>query len=130
MMNPPAPLFQKALSSLAACVIGTVSQLPAAPTGDQVLTDMMRALLKLQNADGLWRTSLLDPEDPVGQSSGSAFFTYAPAWGVNRGLPKDGEFRQATLRGWSALATPSFAVHQSPVPATPPPAATEAAANS
>jgi rhamnogalacturonyl hydrolase YesR len=66
--------------------------------------DMMRALLKLQNADGLWRTSLLDPEDPVGESSGSAFFTYALAWGVNRGLLKGDEFREAALRGWSALA--------------------------
>ncbi len=48
--------------------------------------DMMFALLKLQNQDGLWRSSLLDPEAPQGESSGSAFFVYAMAWGLNRGL--------------------------------------------
>jgi rhamnogalacturonyl hydrolase YesR len=48
--------------------------------------DMMYALLKLQNPDGLWRTSLLDPDGPQGESSGSAFFVYGMAWGINRGL--------------------------------------------
>ena len=55
--------------------------------------DMMHALLKLQNPDGLWRTSLLDPQDPKGESSGSAFFVYAMAWGINRGLLPAGDIQ-------------------------------------
>ncbi|MES2922080.1 MAG: glycoside hydrolase family 88 protein [Verrucomicrobiota bacterium] len=66
--------------------------------------DMMHALLKLQNADGLWRTSLLDPQDPQGESSGSSFFIYAMAWGINRGLLPADTFRPAVMKGYQALA--------------------------
>jgi unsaturated rhamnogalacturonyl hydrolase len=66
--------------------------------------DMMHALLKLQNPDGLWRTSLLDPQDPKGESSGSAFFTYAMAWGINRGLLPAKTFKPAVMKGYRALA--------------------------
>ena len=65
--------------------------------------DMMHALLKLQNADGLWRTSLLDPQDPKGESSGSAFFVYAMAWGLNRDLLPADTFRPAVIHGYQAL---------------------------
>ena len=66
--------------------------------------DMMLALLKLQNQDGLWRSSLLDPEAPQGESSGSAFFVYAMAWGLNRGLLPGELFRPAIMKGYRALA--------------------------
>ena len=66
--------------------------------------DMMYALLKLQNEDGLWRTSLLDSQDPRGESSGSSFFIYAMAWGVNRGLLPADTFRPEILKGYQALA--------------------------
>ncbi|MEI7910273.1 MAG: glycoside hydrolase family 88 protein [Verrucomicrobiota bacterium] len=65
--------------------------------------DMIYALLKLQNTDGLWRTSLLDPQDPQGESSGSAFFVYAMAWGVNRGLLPAATFRPRIMLGFQAL---------------------------
>ena len=66
--------------------------------------DMMHALLKLQNPDGLWRSSLLDPHDPQGESSGSSFFTYAMAWGISRGLLPAETFRPAVMKGYQALA--------------------------
>jgi unsaturated rhamnogalacturonyl hydrolase len=48
---------------------------------------MAARVVKLQQADGLWRSSLLDPASyPMKESSGSALFTYALAWGVNQGL--------------------------------------------
>lgn len=65
--------------------------------------DMMYALLKLQNADGLWRTSLLDPQDPMGESSGSSFFVYSMAWGINRGLLPADTFRPVVMKGYQAL---------------------------
>ncbi|MCP5535757.1 MAG: glycoside hydrolase family 88 protein [Akkermansiaceae bacterium] len=65
--------------------------------------DMMYALLKLQHADGLWRTSLLDPQAAVGESSGSSFFVYGMAWGLNRGLLPADKFRPAVDKGWTAL---------------------------
>jgi len=66
--------------------------------------DMMYALLKLQNDDGLWRTSLLDPQDPRGESSGSSFFVLAMAWGLNRGLLPAEPFTAAAMKGYRALA--------------------------
>lgn len=66
--------------------------------------DMMYALLELQNADGLWRTSLLDPEGSQGESSGSSFFVQAMAWGINCGLLPAGKFRPAVMKGYAALS--------------------------
>ena len=66
--------------------------------------DMMMALLKLRNPDGLWRSSLLDPEGPQGESSGSAFFVYAMAWGLNRGLIPADPFQPVVMKGYQALA--------------------------
>ena len=66
--------------------------------------DMMYALLELQNDDGLWRTSLLDPQDPQGESSGSSFFVQAMAWGINRGLLPAETFRPVVMKGYHALA--------------------------
>lgn len=65
--------------------------------------DMMYALVKLQNEDGLWRTSLLDPQDPKGESSGSSFFVYSMAWGINRGLLPAETFRPVVMKGYEAL---------------------------
>jgi rhamnogalacturonyl hydrolase YesR len=66
--------------------------------------DMMHALLKLQNPDGLWRSSLLDPQNPMGESSGSSFFIDGMAWGINRGLLPAATFRPAVMKGYQALA--------------------------
>ena len=60
---------------------------PARPRFEQQFKEMAAAVLKCQQADGLWRSSLLDPENyPLKETSGSGFFTYALAWGVNQGL--------------------------------------------
>jgi len=66
--------------------------------------DMMRALVELQNADGLWRTSLLDAQGDDAEASGTAFFVYGLAWGLNRGLLPEDPFRPALEKGWEALA--------------------------
>lgn len=65
--------------------------------------DMMHALVKLQGEDGLWRTSLLEPQGQDGEASGTAFFVYGLSWGLNRGLLADEPFRSAMEKGWAAL---------------------------
>jgi unsaturated rhamnogalacturonyl hydrolase len=77
---------------------------PSRPKYLGLYHDMMHALLKLQHRDGLWRTSLLDPQDPKGESSGSSFFVQAMAWGINRGLLPAEKFRPAVMDGYQALA--------------------------
>ena len=58
----------------------------------------------LQQDDGFWRTSLLDPRSyPAGESSGTAFFTYAMAWGINHGLLPRATYMPIVARGWGAL---------------------------
>src|SRR4029077_5571173 len=44
-------------------------------------------IASLQQPDGLWRASLLDPESyPLKETSGSGFYTFALTWGINHGL--------------------------------------------
>jgi hypothetical protein len=52
----------------------------------------------------LWHSSLLDPKNyPLAETSGSGFFTYALAWGVNQGLLDRPTYEPAVQRGWTAL---------------------------
>ncbi|WP_380784877.1 glycoside hydrolase family 105 protein [Sphingomonas sp. R86521] len=66
--------------------------------------DMAKRIVALQKADGYWAPSLLDnaPDTPS-ETSGTAFFTYALAWGVDSGLLARKIHRPAAIRGWAAL---------------------------
>jgi rhamnogalacturonyl hydrolase YesR len=67
--------------------------------------DLMEAVLAAQQSDGLWRPGLLDPSThPARETSGSAFNTFALAWGLNRGLLDRARFEPAARRAWLALA--------------------------
>ncbi|HEX5344753.1 MAG TPA: glycoside hydrolase family 88 protein [Duganella sp.] len=77
---------------------------PERPRFVQQYKDMAAKLLTLQQPDGLWRASLLDPDTyPMKESSGSALYTYAFAWGVNQGLLDAKAFKPAVQKAWSAL---------------------------
>ena len=85
---------------------------------------MKDAVLAAQQADGLWRPGLLDPAaHPDRETSGSAFFTFGLAWGVNHGLLDSAEVTPAIRRAWNALAlcvTPEGKLeHAQPVGAAP-----------
>jgi rhamnogalacturonyl hydrolase YesR len=77
---------------------------PSRPRFEQMFTYMAARILSLQQPDGLWRASLLDPQDyPTPEASGSALFTYGLAWGVNRGLLDRATFEPAVCKAWTAL---------------------------
>ena len=66
---------------------------------------MMASLAALQRPDGLWTASLLDAADPAGpETTGSAFFTYAMAWGINHGILDRASYQPRVVRAWAALA--------------------------
>ncbi len=66
--------------------------------------EMAAKLLRIQDEDGLWRVSLIDPEYlDMGESSGSSFFTFAFAWGINNGLLDRKEYGAALEKAWTAL---------------------------
>ncbi len=65
---------------------------------------MAKKIAAIQGKDGLWRSSLLDAEEyPVGESSGSAFFCYAFAWGINHGLLSRKEYLPVVEKAWKGL---------------------------
>lgn len=77
---------------------------PARKFYTELFQKMAPAVVAAQQPDGLWRPSLLDPEQvPIGESSGSAFFVYGLAWGIENGLLDREEYWPAVERGWQAL---------------------------
>ena len=77
---------------------------PDRPRFERQFSDMAAKVLSCQQADGLWRASLLDPASyPLRETSGSGFFTYALAWGVNQGILDPGKYAPAVRRAWDAL---------------------------
>jgi rhamnogalacturonyl hydrolase YesR len=70
----------------------------------RLFREMAARIVTLQKPDGYWAPSLLD-DGPQTQpeSSGTAFYVYALAWGVDAGLLDDATYRPAAIRGWAAL---------------------------
>jgi unsaturated rhamnogalacturonyl hydrolase len=68
--------------------------------------DILTRVAELQQPDGLWRSSLLDPASyPGGESSGSGFYVYAMAWGVNNKLLDRAKFLPVIKKAWTGLDT-------------------------
>lgn len=66
--------------------------------------EMAARIKQLQSQDGLWRTSLLSPESfDHGEVSGSGFYTFALAWGINNGILDKAEFTPVVKKAWSAI---------------------------
>ena len=69
-------------------------------------TDIMDRVAGLQQADGLWRSSLLDPDSyPGGEASGTGFYIYAMAWGVNNKVLDRRKFLPVIKKAWARLNT-------------------------
>ena len=91
---------------------------------EQLFKDKSAKILTCQQPDGLWRASLLDPESyPLKETSGSGFYTYALAWGVNQGLLDRTTFEPAVRKAWAALVgcvdTDGKLTHVQPIGADP-----------
>ena len=97
---------------------------PARPRFVQQYREMAGRILLCQQPDGLWRSSLLDPGNyPLKETSGSGFYCYALAWGINQGLLDRGKFEPAVINAWRGLAgsvTPEGKLtHVQPIGADP-----------
>lgn len=94
------------------------------PRFEILFREMADKILACQQPDGLWRASLLDPGSyPLKETSGSGFFVFGFAWGVNNGLLDRAKFEPAIRRGWAALtdcvAADGKLTHVQPVGADP-----------
>lgn len=66
--------------------------------------EMATKIKDLQPEDGLWRVSLLAPEVyNHGEVSGSGFYTFALAWGINNGLLDKATYTPVVEKAWNAL---------------------------
>lgn len=96
---------------------GLVSILKLLPTNDplrpkyeKLFRDVATRVASLQGSDGLWRTGLLNPGAyPSPEVSGSAFYTYALAYGARTGLLKRSTTEPVVKKAWAGLLSHIYA---------------------
>ena len=65
---------------------------------------MAAKLLSLQDVNGYWHASLLDPASyPNPEMSATAFFVFGFAWGINNGYLDKETYLPAVIKGWKAM---------------------------
>ncbi|MCD8386348.1 MAG: glycoside hydrolase family 88 protein [Bacteroidales bacterium] len=66
---------------------------------------MAEAVAEVQQPEGFWTRSMLDPiQAPGPETSGTAFFTYGLLWGMNNGYLEPQRFEPVVLKAWNYLA--------------------------
>ena len=67
---------------------------------------LAEAVKKIQQPEGHWTRSMMDPEQAPGyETSGTAFFCYGMLWGVNNGYLTKKDFVSAIEKAWNYLTT-------------------------
>jgi len=92
---------------------GLVRMLQNMPAGypdrarfEDLYKHMSAKIASLQTADGTWHAALLDPQSyPAKETSGTGFFCYALAWGVNHGLLSYKKYNPVIEKAWTALTS-------------------------
>ena len=79
---------------------------PLRPHYIALLREMAAEVASIQGSDGLWRPGLLDAASyPLPEVSGSAFFTYAIAWGINHRMLDAEKYLPVVEKAWSGMLT-------------------------
>jgi unsaturated rhamnogalacturonyl hydrolase len=83
---------------------------PSRPRYVEQFRQMAEKLKSIQNANGLWQPGLLGGVAyPLPEVSGSAFFVYALAWGINHGILDRTEYLPVVRKGWAGLLSYVYA---------------------
>lgn len=65
---------------------------------------MAKSIAAIQQPQGYWTRSMMDPEHAPGpETSGTAFFMYGMMWGVNNGYLSEAEFMPTIQKAWNYL---------------------------
>ena len=93
---------------VAAALVRVLDQIPEdAPHYNDYLNDykkMMEGILKYQDPAGYWNVSMADPTHFGGKElTGTALFTYAMSWGMNKGILKKKKYLDPVNRAWNML---------------------------
>jgi len=92
------------LAGLALMLTDLPKDYPTRKFYENLFIEMAEKIKILQPADGLWRTSLLSPESfDHGEVSGSGFFTFALAWGINNGILNKAIYTPVVVKAWKAI---------------------------
>ncbi|WP_245562188.1 glycoside hydrolase family 88/105 protein [Niabella aurantiaca] len=71
---------------------------------EKLYKEMTAKVVSLQQPDGSWHASLLDPTSfPVKEMSGTGFFCYSILWGLNHGLLNKDTYWPAAKNAWAAM---------------------------
>lgn len=77
---------------------------PDYPRYQAQFKEMAAAFIKAQQPDGLWRPGILDPQTHTArETSGTAFITFALAWGINHKVLDEKTYKPAVIKGWNSL---------------------------
>lgn len=72
----------------------------------KIYKKMAKRLLELQTPEGHWAMSLLGQDFyPTPETSGSSFFVFGLAWGINNGILDKTDYESAVLKGWKAMVS-------------------------
>lgn len=71
-----------------------------------IFRDMAEKLVSVQQADGSWHASLLDPASyPNPEMSCTAFFVFGLAWGIDNGYLEKEKYLPSVISGWKAMVS-------------------------
>ncbi len=71
-----------------------------------IFKEMAAKLVSLQQPDGSWHASLLDPASyPNPEMSATAFFVFGLAWGVDNGYLEKDKYLPAVVAGWKSMVS-------------------------
>jgi unsaturated rhamnogalacturonyl hydrolase len=87
-----------------------LENMPANYPGRQKFVDQFKEIAakiaSLQQPDGSWHASLLDPDSyPIKETSGTGFYCYAILWGINHGVLNKAQYLPVAKKAWVALVT-------------------------
>ncbi len=67
-------------------------------------TRLAKAIADIQQPEGYWTRSMMDPEHAPGpETSGTAFFTYGFLWGINNGYLDEAVYLPVVQKSWAYL---------------------------
>ncbi len=70
----------------------------------KIYLKMAQKIVKIQTPNGHWAMSLLNQEHyPTPETSGTSFFTFGLAWGVNQGILDRKKYEPHIIKAWNAL---------------------------
>ncbi len=99
-----------AMAGLARVLDGLPSDNPLRPHYVDLMRDLAAQAASLQRSDGLWRPGLLDAEAyPQPDVAGSAFITYAIAWGINHRILDARNYLPVVEKAWAGMLSHIYA---------------------